>query len=74
MSRSVRTKSGLATVGIAAAFVIGAFGSVAQSRDWDCSDFNTHKQAQKFFKHHHPKQDPYRLDADNDGIACEDLP
>ena len=52
--------------------------AVAQSasafRDRDCSDFKTHKQAQRFFKKHHPKRDPHRLDADHDGIACESLP
>lgn len=52
--------------------------AVAQSasafRDRDCSDFKTHRQAQRFFKKHHPKRDPHRLDADHDGIACEDLP
>jgi hypothetical protein len=44
------------------------------SRDYDCSDFATHRQAQRFFKHHNPRRDPFRLDADHDGIACEDLP
>jgi hypothetical protein len=44
-------------------------------RDYDCKDFKTQKQAQKFFKKHGgPKRDPYRLDADHDGIACEALP
>jgi hypothetical protein len=46
----------------------------AAARDYDCADFATHHQAQRFFKHHHPRSDPYRLDADHDGIACEDLP
>lgn len=39
--------------------------------DRDCSDFRTQKAAQRFFKKHHPKRDPHRLDADRDGIACE---
>lgn len=43
--------------------------------DYDCSDFKTQKEAQNFFKKHGgPKSDPYGLDADNDGIACESLP
>jgi hypothetical protein len=46
----------------------------AAFRDRDCSDFNTQAQAQHFFKKHNPKRDPHRLDADHDGIACEDLP
>jgi hypothetical protein len=53
-----------------------AFGvQPAAARDYDCADFATHKQAQKFFKRHGgPQRDPHRLDGDNDGIACEDLP
>jgi hypothetical protein len=61
--------------------VTGLFFSAASASqsagaflDRDCSDFNTHRQAQKFFKKHHPKRDPHGLDGDNDGIACEDLP
>jgi hypothetical protein len=42
--------------------------------DKDCSDFPTQKAAQKWFKHHNPRADPSRLDADHDGIACEDNP
>ena len=40
----------------------------------DCDDFKTQKKAQKWFKKHHPRRDPAGLDADNDGIACEDNP
>lgn len=46
----------------------------AAHQDKDCSDFPTHRAAQRWFKHHHPRQDPSGLDADHDGIACEDLP
>jgi len=38
------------------------------------ADFPTRRKAQKFFKKHNPNRDPHRLDADNDGIACEDKP
>ncbi len=42
--------------------------------DKDCADFNSWRQAQNFYKKHGgPKKDPHRLDADRDGIACEDL-
>jgi hypothetical protein len=42
--------------------------------DKDCSDFATWHKAQKYFKKHGgPKRDPSHLDADHDGIACEDL-
>jgi hypothetical protein len=48
--------------------------SASAFRDRDCSDFSTQAKAQHFFKKHHPNRDPHRLDADHDGIACEDLP
>jgi hypothetical protein len=38
--------------------------------DYDCSDFATQEEAQEYLL----PGDPYNLDADNDGIACEDLP
>lgn len=38
--------------------------------DYDCSDFATQEEAQEYLE----PGDPYGLDADNDGIACEDLP
>lgn len=41
--------------------------------DYNCTDFKTHAQAQAFFKAHGPG-DPYGLDKDGDGIACESLP
>jgi hypothetical protein len=43
-------------------------------RDRDCSDFKTQAQAQHFYKNHNPHRDPHGLDADRDGLACEDLP
>ncbi|WP_425430647.1 excalibur calcium-binding domain-containing protein [Devosia indica] len=38
----------------------------------DCSDFNSWREAQDFYERAGPG-DPHRLDADNDGIACESL-
>lgn len=38
--------------------------------DYDCADFANQAEAQEYLL----PGDPYRLDADNDGIACEDLP
>jgi hypothetical protein len=46
---------------------------VAASGDRDCASFKSQKQAQHFYKKHNPSRDPHRLDADHDGIACEDL-
>ncbi|WP_266083337.1 thermonuclease family protein [Haladaptatus caseinilyticus] len=39
--------------------------------DYDCSHFDTHEQAQAVLDQ--DPSDPHRLDADNDGIACESL-
>jgi endonuclease YncB( thermonuclease family) len=44
--------------------------SPAAARDYDCSDFSTQAQAQKYLL----KGDPYRLDSNSDGVACESLP
>lgn len=45
-------------------------GPAVQAVDYDCGDFNTQAQAQKYLL----SGDPYRLDADGDGVACESLP
>ena len=44
--------------------------------DVNCSDFDTHAHAQDFFEGTGgtTTNDPYGLDGDNDGIACESLP
>ena len=42
----------------------------AQAVDYDCADFDTQAQAQKYLT----PGDPHRLDADDDGIACDSLP
>ena len=64
-----------ATLAATVAVVALAFPSIpAAAADKDCSDFKTWRQAQKFYKRHGgPQRDPHRLDADRDGIACEDL-
>jgi Spy/CpxP family protein refolding chaperone len=64
-----------ATIAALAAAVALAFAAApATAADKDCSDFSSWRQAQKFYKKHGgPKYDPHRLDADHDGIACEDL-
>jgi hypothetical protein len=45
------------------------------SSDVDCSDFDTHAHAQSFFKGTGGSRtrDPYKLDPDHDGLACEGL-
>jgi Excalibur calcium-binding domain len=42
----------------------------AQALDYDCSDFSSQSQAQGYLL----PGDPYGLDGDGDGIACESLP
>jgi Excalibur calcium-binding domain len=66
---------------VALVLALGALGAVlvaapaAAFQDRDCADFKNHRQAQRYYKNHGgPRYDPSRLDADHDGIACEDLP
>lgn len=57
---------------VAALFTLAA---PAQAADRDCSDFDTQAQAQQFYVNNGgPQQDPHRLDADDDGRACDSLP
>ena len=44
--------------------------------DLNCSDFDTHAHAQDFFTGTggSKSEDPYGLDGDHDGLACETLP
>lgn len=52
--------------------VIGASPDppTAEALDYDCSDFSSQSQAQGYLL----PGDPYGLDGNNDGIACESLP
>lgn len=64
------------TLALVVVLALGLSPTVASAkRDKDCSDFPSQKAAQIFFlKHGGPRYDPDRLDADHDGIACEDNP
>ena len=43
-----------------------------ESGDYDCTDFATQTEAQRFFiANGGPSSDPHGLDRDGDGIACE---
>jgi hypothetical protein len=46
-------------------------GGGGGGRDLDCADFATQEEAQAVLER--DPSDPNRLDADNDGIACEEL-
>jgi hypothetical protein len=52
------------------AFLFAALAGQARAADYDCADFATQEEAQEYLL----PGDPYNLDADSDGIACEDLP
>jgi Excalibur calcium-binding domain len=59
---------------VAMAFGLSPTFAGARS-DKDCANFSSQKAAQIYFlKHGGPRYDPDRLDADHDGIACEDNP
>jgi hypothetical protein len=69
--RTLRIATASAVIAAGAMLPATAVAS-AQGNDLDCSDFSTHQAAQQEFESH--SSDIYRLDADNDGIACESLP
>jgi hypothetical protein len=70
------------TLAVATLVVASATPAMAQQRgpsgadgSYNCADFDTQEEAQEFFEEQGgPENDPNRLDADNDGIACEGLP
>jgi hypothetical protein len=57
----------LLTSGAVAALTLMPTSALA---DYDCADFATQEEAQEYLL----PGDPYRLDGDSDGAACEDLP
>jgi hypothetical protein len=67
-------KSRISLVTLAAAIALAFAAAPASAGDKDCADFSSWRQAQNFYKKHGgPRYDPHRLDADHDGVACEDL-
>lgn len=78
MRTSVR-RAALATATSAIVVLIAGAPAWAQSPTptgrRDCSDFSTQADAQRFFEANGgPASDPFNLDVDNDGRACEGLP
>lgn len=61
---------GLVLVLTAALVALSAMPSTAAARDYDCADFANQAEAEEYLL----PGDPYNLDGDDDGIACEDLP
>ncbi len=54
----------------AALAVFALTPATASALDYDCADFATQEEAQEYLL----PGDPYGLNGDNDGVACEDLP
>lgn len=53
---------------------INYFSKRVPDGDYDCADFKTWEEAQKvFIRDGGPGNDPYNLDFDRDGKACESL-
>jgi Excalibur calcium-binding domain len=70
-----RPLAALAAAAALAVLLVASLPSGASAGDRDCRDFRTQRAAQFFFlRHGGPRYDPDRLDADHDGIACEDNP
>lgn len=51
-------------------------GTMCGDAVYNCDDFRTQDEAQEVYEYCNfdGENDPHRLDGDNDGIACEDLP
>jgi endonuclease YncB( thermonuclease family) len=65
----------LAFVALSLATGEGSRAAVLHAADRDCSDFSTQADAQDYYLDNGgPSSDPDRLDADNDGVACESNP
>jgi hypothetical protein len=65
-------RNGLVLLGAGLLILSGALVApgAAMAIDYDCADFATQEEAQEYLL----PGDPYNLDGDDDGIACEDLP
>ena len=60
---------------VAATSAAAATSPAARAADRNCDDFSNQAAAQSYFiSRGGPGSDPDRLDADNDGVACQDLP
>ncbi len=72
-----RTTAFLFTVLVVAlsGLAVGTASPAGAIVDRDCDDFSTQAAAQRFFiDAGGPQNDPHRLDADGDGVACDSNP
>lgn len=67
MNRLTLLSTSLGLLGL----LLAPTGTLAQKGDLDCSDFDSWEEAQRVLES--TSGDPHRLDADDDGIACESL-
>ena len=67
---SVFVMASVAAVALPATACAAAPRASVSAVDYDCADFANQAEAEEYLL----PGDPYRLDADSDGIACEDLP
>lgn len=58
----------------ASLLLVASMGFAQDPGDFNCSDFSTQPEAQDFYENNDPQSDPFILDSDSDGIACETLP
>lgn len=72
--RSVSATLGLGVLG----FLLLFGGQAGAQEQRDCSDFSTQEEAQQYYDDHRDDDpndpDPFDLDTDGDGQACEGLP
>jgi lipopolysaccharide export system protein LptC len=55
-------------------FLIKNNPSLKEKNDYNCSDFSSQQEAQRFFEEHGGiNNDRYELDRDKDGRVCESL-
>jgi len=67
--------AGVSILAASLAVALGAVTPTARGADRDCSDFSSQRAAQDYFiSKGGPSSDPDRLDADHDGVACEENP
>jgi LPXTG-motif cell wall-anchored protein len=73
VAMSVRITSTALAAGIVAAVLL--LPAAARAQDRDCSDFATQSQAQAFFESigGSPSNNADNLDANHNGVACEEL-
>jgi hypothetical protein len=62
--------SGAAVLGLGAGPLVGIASAAPAAVDYNCTDFTYQEDAQAKLL----AGDPYRLDADHDGVACQNLP